>query len=304
MKYEDFTVKEYGFAGHLAEPDEGADHAVIVIMGGEKSLLPGIKIAERFAEYGFLGLSVSLFGTDGLPQGVDRIPLDMFEPAITYLREKKKVASISTYGMSMGSVFAALIAQYLRGIDNVIMVSPTHVPFEGTLADEKHMTGKSIATWHGQEIPYVKPDFSMGGMNKYIYVPEAGRKVMRMWKAYFDAYQNKELEKKTELQLDKTGAKILMIAGTGDEAWPSDYSVQYLKNYLEKAGYEKQYKAVIYPNVSHLTGMMPSKEKNKMLYRMIPFIGLMYKSFGKYRQECMEAFEKAEKEIIEFLKEK
>ena len=52
MKHEDFDYYHHGFVGHLAEPEEGSDRAVIVIMGGEKSLLPGIVIAERFADYG------------------------------------------------------------------------------------------------------------------------------------------------------------------------------------------------------------------------------------------------------------
>ena len=68
MKHEDFNMKEHGFVGHLAEPDSGSDKAVLVIMGGEQSLLPGIKFAERFADYGITGLSVSLFGAEGLPQ--------------------------------------------------------------------------------------------------------------------------------------------------------------------------------------------------------------------------------------------
>ena len=38
----------------------------------------------------------------------------------------------------MGSVFAALTAQYIGGIENVVMVSPSHVPFEGTTKDKKN----------------------------------------------------------------------------------------------------------------------------------------------------------------------
>lgn len=69
MKHEDFNFPQHGFAGHLAEPDEGSDRAVIVIMGGEQSLLPGIKFAERFADYGITGLAVSLFGAEGRSAG-------------------------------------------------------------------------------------------------------------------------------------------------------------------------------------------------------------------------------------------
>lgn len=82
MKYEDFNWKEHGFVGHLAEPDGGSDKAVLVIMGGEQSLLPGIKFAERFADYGITGLSVSLYGTEGLPDSPNQCPLEMFLPAV------------------------------------------------------------------------------------------------------------------------------------------------------------------------------------------------------------------------------
>ena len=91
MKHENFNFKQHGFVGHLAEPDAGSDRAVIVIMGGEQSLLPGIKFAERFADYGIMGLAVSLFGADGIPDAPNQIPLDMFLPAVSYLRSKKHI---------------------------------------------------------------------------------------------------------------------------------------------------------------------------------------------------------------------
>ena len=42
-------------------------------------------------------------------------------------------------GQSMGTVFAALTAQYIGGIENVVIVSPSHVPFEGTTKDKKRI---------------------------------------------------------------------------------------------------------------------------------------------------------------------
>lgn len=301
MRYENFTMKEHGFVGHLAEPEEGSKKAVLVIMGGEQSLLPGIKIAERFADYGITGLAVSLFGAEGLPEGPNQIPLEMFIPALDYLKTVKKIEHISVYGQSMGSIFAVLTAQYLGGIENVIMVSPTHVPFEGTL-DKKNMSGKSVATFEGQEIPFVPVDFSSIKTAKYYNHPEAGHRVMGMWIAYYNAYQNKAAENAAWLHLEKTNARILLIAGDGDEAWPAEYSVHALKTYLEDLSYEKDAKVLVYPHGSHLNGMMPNRQREKKLYRMIPLIGLMYKTFGKYRRENMEYFAQTEREIIEWIR--
>lgn len=99
MKHEDFNMKEHGFVGHLAEPDSGSDKAVLIIMGGEQSLLPGIKFAERFADYGITGLSVSLFGAEGLPDAPNQCPLEMFLPAVKYLREKKQIEHVIVGGL-------------------------------------------------------------------------------------------------------------------------------------------------------------------------------------------------------------
>lgn len=60
----------------------------------------------------------------------------------------------------MGSIFAVLAAVYIGGFENLIMVSPTHVPFEGTLKDKKTMTGRSVATWKWEDVPFVRADFS------------------------------------------------------------------------------------------------------------------------------------------------
>lgn len=300
MIYSDFTMQEHGFVGHMAEPENSAAQAVIVMMGGEKSLLPGIKIAERFADYGICGLAVSLFGAEGLPEGVDLIPLEMFEKAVQYLRNVKGIESISTYGMSMGSLFAVMAAKYIDGIENVILVSPSHVPFEGTI-DKKNMSGHSMMTWRGKELPFVKPDFAARKAGKYYFDPGAGRKVTGMWISYRDAYEKKEAEAQADIHIEKLHARILMLAGTGDEAWPSDYSVKYLKKRLDEAGYEKDYEAILYPNASHLLGMMPNKERNKWLYRMLPVAGLMYQSLNRHREDCMRALEDSEQKIVEWI---
>lgn len=301
MIYTDFTMKENGFVGHMAEPDAGSDRAVIIIMGGEQSLLPGIKFAERFADYGITGLAVSLFGAEGLPDSPNAIPIDMILPAVKYLRERKQISRISVYGQSMGSIFAVMAAQYIGGFENLIMVSPTHVPFEGTMKDKKTMTGRSIATWKGKDIPFVKADFSAVKAGKYYRLPEIPYKITGMWIAYRKAYEDEDMVRNAMLYPEKSGARILMIAGDEDECWPAEKSVNILKNNLETIGYDKDVKTVIYPHGSHLNGLMPNREREKKLYRMIPLIGFMYKTFGKYRKENLSYFEKSEKEIINWI---
>lgn len=237
----------------------------------------------------------------GLPDSPNQIPLDMFVPAVEYLREKKKIDHISVYGQSMGSIFAVLVAQYIGGMENLIMVSPTHVPFEGTLKDKKTMSASSVATFKGVDIPFVSADFSKIKASKYYKHKDADYKVTGMWIAYHDAYQDKEKVKKAMLHVEKTNARVLLIAGHEDEAWPSEYSACEIEKNLIDVGYEKEVKVIVYPHGSHLNGLMPNRDREKKLYRLIPLIGLMYKTFGKYREENLRYFEESEKVIIDWI---
>ena len=54
-------------------------------------------------------------------------------------------------------------------------------------------------------------------------------------------------------------------------------------------------------NGSHLNGLIPNKQREKKLYRVIPLVGLTYKTFGKYRKENMEYFEQTEREVIAWI---
>ena len=81
----------------------------------------------------------------------------------------------------------------------------------------------------------------------------------------------------------------------------AEYSVRYIENKLKEANYDNDVKVIVYPHGSHLNGLMPNREREKKLYRMIPLIGLMYKTFGKNRKENLSYFGQSEKEIIDWI---
>ncbi len=165
------------------------------------------------------------------------------------------------------------------------------------------MTGHSVATWHGEDIPFVRADFSGVKAAKYRKHPAAAHKVTGMWAAYYDAYQNEAAVEAAKLEVEKTGARVLLIAGREDEAWPAELSVRTIEHQLKESGYKKEVKTLIFPHGSHLCGLMPNREREKKLYRMIPLVGLMYKTFGRYRKENLRYFAESEKEIINWVKE-
>lgn len=81
------------------------------------------------------------------------------------------------------------------------------------------------------------------------------------------------------------------------------YSFRQSRLFWSESGYKKEVKTLIFPHGSHLCGLMPNREREKKLYRMIPLVGLMYKTFGRYRKENLRYFAESEKEIINWVKE-
>ena len=49
----------------------------------------------------------------------------------------------------------------------------------------------------------------------------------------------------------------------------------------------------------HLNGLMPNRQREKRLYRMLLLTGLMYKTFGKCRKE--KYFDNTESEVIDWI---
>ena len=64
----------------------------------------------------------------------------------------------------------------------------------------------------------------------------------------------------------------------------------------------KQARKLVCPGAGHLLGVMPLREKNAWLYRAIPLIGLMYRSFRDDRSACLAALETSQREILAFLR--
>ena len=170
MKAKRMELSTAGFCGYLAEPDKFNSRGIVVILGGEPVMVPFLKLGKMMAEYfakrGYTACSVSLFGTEGLPDSPDQIPVEHTVNAIDYLKNVKKCSRVSVLGMSMGSIAALAAVIHSGQADDLIMISPSHVAFEGVSKDKKEMRGRSFLTWKGQDIPYVSADFSRYKMHE------------------------------------------------------------------------------------------------------------------------------------------
>ena len=83
--------------------------------------------------------------------------------------------------------------------------------------------------YSGKNIKNIAERFAIMGLLDflchYLKHPATAHKVTGMWVAYYEAYQDKDREQKAWLPIEKTNARVLLIAGGADEAYRKNHIV-------------------------------------------------------------------------------
>jgi len=84
------TVEEEGFYGlwHKADTETDSKKALIVIGGSEGNENIPMNVGRMFAERGISTLGMCYFNVPGLPDNLIRVPVDPFEKAVAWLKDK------------------------------------------------------------------------------------------------------------------------------------------------------------------------------------------------------------------------
>lgn len=279
MSYRIFNFEKHGFTGYMELPKERSSLAVIVVVGGKKDWITSQDIAKQMAHLGYVGFSVSLFGSRGQPKGIDRIPLEMFQEVVTYLKKTMRIPHIVVYGYSMGSVVAPMIARYIPGIDGLVMVSGGHCLYEGHI--NRKPTGHAMLTWQGEELPFLPVDLSRNKTHR----------------AFSLAYEDHQAQLSSLLPFTELTCPILVMASDSDDLWPAGYSVKFIENTLRDAAYPYPWEAILYHNASHMLGILPGADDYHSRMALIPLVS---QNERRYRTICQEARNASRDKILLF----
>ena len=84
------TVAQEGFYGlyHVPVKDHDPKKVVIVVGGSEGNENIPMNVGAMFARCGIAALGICYWNVDGLPKELVRVPVDPFEKAILWLKNK------------------------------------------------------------------------------------------------------------------------------------------------------------------------------------------------------------------------
>ena len=243
-----------GLNGAFARPkvrSVGPVPAILLLHGSEGgSTAEARASAIRFANLGYAAFALNYFawpaaGLKSLPPALVDIPVEVLATARTWLTEQPGVdaGSVAVWGVSKGAEFALVAAAHYDWIDRVVACVPSDVVWSGF--GRAPAAGEVYSSWSvgGKGLPYIPYDHyedALQGKFSAAFVHQ------RSLQAASD-----EERAAARIPIEKTRAKLLLLAATNDVVWPSGAMTAAMVEHLRKAGRGDAVREMIFPDASH-----------------------------------------------------
>ncbi|WP_307865283.1 acyl-CoA thioester hydrolase/BAAT C-terminal domain-containing protein [Streptomyces montanisoli] len=215
--------------GVLAEPEEGADRAVLVL-GGSGGEIAGER-CSLLAAAGLTALSVRWFGGPGQPPGICEVALETFSAAVDLLL-RRGARQVGVLGESKGAEAALLLAVHDARVAAVVAISPTSLVWAnlGPGADGRSHPPRSSWLHRGAALPFTPYDAA--------YLPQPpGTGPARLRELYEHSartYPGRAAE--AAIAVERTTARLVLVAGGADAMWPSLPYARELEERVRRGG--------------------------------------------------------------------
>lgn len=217
---------------------DGPFPAVLLVGGSGGGIDWQDQIGALLAERGFAALALAYFGLEGLPGGLDRIPLEYFDEALDHLAGRPFVdaSRIGVVGVSKGAELALLLASRDPRPAAVVAFVPSSVVFQSIADGWPHTSSWSLA---GEELPFVP----------YL-IDESFRpdRLADMYRKSLDQPQARE----AAIEVERIRGPVLLLSGRDDALWPSTYMAEQIVARLEAHEFEYDVEHVAYEGAGHL----------------------------------------------------
>ena len=197
----------------------------VLLFGGSGGGLGEFFEARLLAAHGYPAMALAYFDAAGLPQQLDRIPLEYFVKALQVLRQTPGVdrRRILTWGVSRGSEAALLLAAHFpKLVYGAVANAPSSV-VNPSLPDESH----SPWTLRGHPLPHV-PVSQLGD-------PSPPRQ-------------------QAVIPVERIRGPVVLVCGGRDLVWPSCLYADAIADRLARHGGGGRVTELSYPDAGHSVG--------------------------------------------------
>lgn len=196
-----------------ARSDAAGPHPAVLLLGGSEGGLGGgaHAMALSLQEEGFNVLHLAYFGAPGQPDALERVPLELFEEALDWLKQRPEVDAqrLAVVGASKGAEAALLVASRRPDLRAVVAGTPTSVAWPGINWAKGGQSSHSSWTAGGQELPTMP--FSDW---------KASEGIISVYRSVEDSARAAEVER-AAIPVERASAAVLLVCGEAETMWPA-----------------------------------------------------------------------------------
>lgn len=237
-------LREAGLAGTLFRPPGGRPAPGVVVIGGSEGGIPEAT-AALLSGRGFAALAVGHFGVSGLPDALERIPLESFDRAIAWLLRHPGVSGdrVGIVGTSKGAEAALLIGSGSRRVGAIAAYAPSSVAWSCICP----RPGEPSWTRDGQPVAFIPPGTDP------TYAPPAGTPIEPAVH-YLYRIGHHSAARAAEIPVESILAPVLLVWGHEDRLWPSAESVRRIQERRRRSA-KPPFAELGYAGAGHLIGL-------------------------------------------------
>lgn len=259
------AVSAASLNGVFARPKAAGDRrlpSIILLHGSEGGSAASARAsAIRFAQLGYAAFALNYFawpgsGLTNIPDALVDIPVESLERARDWMSQQSGIDAhtVAVWGVSKGAEFALVGAAHYPWIKRVVACVPSSVVWSGF--GRPPYPNEVYSSWsiHGLGLPYIPYDRYEDALDRKVsaaYVHE--RSLARASIAQQMA---------ARIPLEKSHARVLLLAATNDVVWPSASMALQIQAAMRAAQKDHELQTILFQDASHYicgTGTEPRR---------------------------------------------
>src|ERR1700689_1992276 len=207
--------------GRLFIPAGRGPHPVVIVLSGSGGGFDLDKAAV-LSRHGFATLALAYFGIALLPPWLQRLPLEYFQAALTWLSAQPAIdpQRVAILGVSRGAELALLLGATFPQIHAVVAYAPSSVAWAASGRDKS--TGELIPcwTWRGKAVPFA-PLPLRGFMWRSAFPVVALKRPVLFRNLFRAGLRNRAAVERAAIPVENIRGPLLLISGGDDHLWPA-----------------------------------------------------------------------------------
>lgn len=200
------------FGNYFPASGPGPHPAVLLLGGSEGGLGGGTHhMALALQKEGFAVFQLAYFGAPGQTDALERIPLELFDNGLDWLKARPEVdpARVAVMGASKGAEAALLVASRRPDLRAVVAGMPTSVAWDGVNWASGGQSERASWTAGGKEVatmPFGDWDQADG--------------IISVYRTIEDPVRLAEAER-AAIPVERARAAVLLVCGEAETMWPA-----------------------------------------------------------------------------------